>query len=162
MKDELLKIIKYILKEYPKLDELSKPRLVKLIYLIDWKHALETGEQLTDIKWVNNHYGPYVEDIIELIKERNDIFLLDSYRNRYGKITDKIKLVNKLESIEVGENKEIIDFIINKTNHFKWSDFMDIVMSTYPVQSYQRYTELDLSEDAKKYNKLRSTSANTV
>ena len=39
---------------------------------------------------------------------------------------------------------------------------MDIVMSTYPVQSYQRYTELDLSEDAKKYNKLRSTSANTV
>jgi hypothetical protein len=162
MKDELLKILKYILKEYPKIDELSKPRLVKLIFLIDWKHAIVTGEQLTKIKWINKHYGPYVEDILELIKERDDVFFLNSYKNKYGAITDKIELINKTEIIELGSNKEIIDFIISNTIHYNWSDFISTVLSTYPVKKYQKFTFLDLSKDAKEFNKLRSTTANNV
>ena len=38
---KLTELIKYILHTYPKIEELSKPRLVKLIYLIDWKYAMD-------------------------------------------------------------------------------------------------------------------------
>ena len=66
--NKLNELIKYILVKYPKIEELSKPRLVKLIYLIDWKHSIEFGEQYTDIRWIYNHYGPYVNDVINTRK----------------------------------------------------------------------------------------------
>jgi hypothetical protein len=47
---DLLNLIIYIFSNYPKVDELSKPRLVKLVYLIDWKHAIVNGRQSTSIQ----------------------------------------------------------------------------------------------------------------
>ena len=47
---------------------LSKGRLNKLIYLADWKNCLEHNEQLTTIQWKFNHYGPYVDEIQNVIE----------------------------------------------------------------------------------------------
>ena len=64
---QTIDIVKYIFDKYPKPEELSKPRLVKIVYLIDWKTAVETGDQCTNVEWYYNHYGPYVEDVINVI-----------------------------------------------------------------------------------------------
>jgi hypothetical protein len=79
MKD-LLTLIIYIFKTYPKVEELSKPRLVKLIYLIDWKHAIDNGTQATNIQWYFNHYGPYVDDVIDLIKQKGELMRMVVYQ----------------------------------------------------------------------------------
>ena len=90
--NKLNELIKYILATYPKMEELSKPRLVKLIYLIDWKYSIEFGKQYTDIKWIFNHYGPYVHDVIDTMKDKPEIYDVISRENPYGGITDKFRI----------------------------------------------------------------------
>ena len=41
-------VILYICKKYPLPDELSKARLTKLVYLVDWETSKRTGKQLTE------------------------------------------------------------------------------------------------------------------
>jgi hypothetical protein len=148
----LLDVIIYIFKTYPKINELSKPRLVKLIYLIDWKYTIDQGNQYTEIKWYFNHDGPYVENIIKLIKERNDLFSVQTTINSFGGESDKILLKDKDLDIQLSENiKSSINFIISNTSHMNWSDFMTLIYSTYPILSNSQYTELNLVKDAEKF-----------
>ncbi len=149
---ELLNLIIYIFRRYPNIDELSKPRLVKLIYLIDWKHSIDYGKQASPINWYFNHYGPYVDTVIELIKSNTDIFEVTSYQNIYGGGTsDKIKLI-KQDEIDLEDSiKQAADFIITNTAHKNWSDFINLVYSTYPVKNNSKYSFLNLVEDAEKF-----------
>lgn len=147
----LLNLILYIFENYPNVEELSKPRLVKIIYLIDWKNSVEFGTQLTEIKWYFNHYGPYVDDVINLIKSREDIFNVSSSNNNYGGVSDKIKLVSNV-NIELSEqSKKVADFIIKNTAHRNWTNFIALVYSTYPIKTNSKYTYLDLVADAQKF-----------
>lgn len=152
----LLNLIIYIFKSYPKVNELSKPRLVKIIYLIDWKYAIETGSQYTEIEWYYNHYGPYVDDVINLIKNKSDLFLVRSTVNQFGSITDKISLKQDIEVDMQEDIKSSADFIVKNTHKMNWSEFIDLVYSTFPVLSNPQYTILDLSKDAKKFNLYKS------
>ncbi len=52
-------IVIHILKNYPHKDELSNARVTKLVYLADWRHVLETKEQISSIKWYFDNYGPF-------------------------------------------------------------------------------------------------------
>jgi len=72
-------VIRYIINEYPHKDELSKARLNKMIYLADWKSAIDKGNLITDINWLFNHYGPYVKEIENLIAN-DDRFDMDMIR----------------------------------------------------------------------------------
>ena len=71
-------LVRYIVKNYPNKNDLSKARLNKLIYLIDWKSALDNQEQISNIEWIFNHYGPYVNDI-ELNLRSDDRFSIERH-----------------------------------------------------------------------------------
>lgn len=150
----LEKLIRYILLSYPNVLELSKPRLVKLIYLIDWKYTIETGKQYTNIEWYYNHYGPYVNDVINFMKGNPTIFKVESYQNPFGGgLTDKFSLLDK-SPISMEENvKEITDQFINYTYQLTWNDFINLVYSSYPIKKNVRYSKLDLKELAIEFNK---------
>ena len=152
---DLLKLIIYVFQKYPLVNELSKPRLVKMIYLIDWKHAIDTGHQITHVKWYFNDYGPYVDDIFNMIKQESEYFTVDSYENPYGTITDKITL-GKSPKIELTESaRSAADYIINHTYKLKWSEFISLVYSTYPIKTNSRYTYFNLEEKAISFKKYR-------
>ncbi len=153
--NNLLNIIIYIFKNYPKVDELSKPRLVKLIYLIDWKHTIDNGYQATSINWYYNHYGPYVDTVIELIKENDNLFNVQSTINAYGGISDKIKLISTKEVYIDESIKSAADFIISNTSDKNWSEFINLVYSTFPIKTNSKYTYLNLVEDAVKFKHYR-------
>lgn len=150
----LLEIIKFVLKSYPKPEELSKPRLVKIIYLIDWKYAIDNGKQVSNIDWVFNHYGPYVDDIINLIEIENEIFKLESRQNPYGGITHKFELLNKRKTvINLDDNvQDIVEFIIDKTASLSWSNFISLVYSSYPIKNSTKYSHLNLTTFSKAFN----------
>ena len=155
--NRVVELIKYILKTYPNPEELSKPRLVKLVYLIDWKYAIENNSPFTNIKWLYNHYGPYVDDVINTMRDNPDIFEVKSYKNPYGGTTDKFHLVNENIDTCLNQNvKEIADFIANNTSDLYWSKFISIVYSTYPVKKSLKYSYLDLKIFAGEFNKLNS------
>lgn len=161
MKTVISNIIKYLLKEYPHKSEFSASRLTKMIYLMDWKSSIDFGRQITNAEWHFDHYGPYVDDFIKLAKEDKDISV-ENTSNYYGGKKQLLKLSNKFEeSFELTkEQKDIADFVINATKSKNYEDFIQLVYSTYPVISNDRYCDLDLVGSAAKYKKILANSSN--
>lgn len=156
---KLSDVMAYVCQRYPHKDELSKARLAKIIYLADWRAAIERGEQITDVQWKFNHYGPYVDDILETAERDNKRFKVVNTLNMYGNPKDVIKLKEASGKTELSaQDKEDINFIIEKTRRLYWKDFINLVYSTYPVLSQEKQTVLDLPKLAKAYSHSQNTA----
>ncbi|MDX7827491.1 Panacea domain-containing protein [Aeromonas caviae] len=154
--NKLQKIIAYFCVKYPHKGELSKARLTKLVYLADWFSALIDDRQLTDIDWLFNHYGPYVDDVVE-VASRSPYFSIVSEQTMYGSDKYLISFNGYFDENSLPyRERQILDFVINKTKHLYFNDFIDYVYSTYPVESRNRYSRLDLVSLAREYNDLTS------
>lgn len=156
MKENLIEIIYYICR-FANSEKiiLSKARLVKLIYLIDWKCMLVNGYQMTEIQWVLNHYGPYVEDIIKTL-EKYPNFKKSDYINHYGEQCEKIDLVDKedIQNIQINLSKqhcELIDSVLFTTARLAYTKFLRLIYSTYPIVNSNKMDKLDLQKFAKEY-----------
>ena len=152
MESVILNVIKYILSAYPHKNELSASRLTKMLYLTDWKNAIEHDAQLSKTVWHFNHYGPYVDDFIEIARKDKDIKVTYT-TTMFGGNKQLFELSNKEAQIIHLENelKEIVDFVINKTKDKNYDDFIKLVYSTYPVISSNKYSDLDLVAKAREY-----------
>jgi len=158
---KIVDLVRYILKVYPHATELSKARLNKIIYLIDWKSALEHEKQLTEIDWKFNHYGPYVNIIEETILDDNR-FNIRCTTNIYGNEKNIIEIKDDRDFIEpIQKEQEIIDFIIEKTRKFYWDKFINLVYSTYPIISQEKGSQLNLVELAKEYKQIKKSKENS-
>lgn len=163
MKTVISNIIKYLLKEYPHKAELSASRLTKMIYLMDWKSSIDYGRQITNAQWHFDHYGPYVDDFVKMAKEDKDISV-ENTSNYYGGKKQLFKISDKFEGNFdlTKEQKEIADFVINATKQKNYEDFIQLVYSTYPVISNDRYSDLDLVGSAEKYKEILANSSNNA
>lgn len=158
---KIVDLVRYILNVYPSAKELSKARLNKIIYLIDWKSALEHEKQLTEIDWKFNHYGPYVNIIEETILS-DDRFNIKSTTNIYGNEKNIIEIIQDKDFSEPTEKEqEIIDFVIEKTRKFYWDKFINLVYSTYPIISQEKGSQLNLVELAKEYKQIKKSEENS-
>lgn len=107
--------------------------------------------QITNIHWYFNHYGPYVSEIIDVIRNDGD-FSIQSATNMYGDTKEIIILKNTQCRVEVTKDvSDILDFVIEKTSKLNWTDFIDLVYSTYPVATQLRYSYFDLVKLSKEY-----------
>lgn len=149
--NRLLNIIAYFCHEYPYSDELSNSRLTKLVYLADWVSSLVDNRQLTDITWLFNHYGPYVDDVKNAVMSSPN-FIFHSDHNSFGSSKNVIRYTGRIADVELSErDKEILNLVIEKTKGKYYNEFIDYVYSTYPVQSKNRYATLNLVELAREY-----------
>lgn len=126
---DLKDIVGYLWKNYPLKDELSDARMTKMVYLADWKAALDEGRQISNINWRFNHYGPYVEDIKQLVMVDAD-FTLETTNNMYGGYKKLITVrrdfpVNSLSA----EEKGILNHVIDMTSKLTWDGFIKLVYS---------------------------------
>lgn len=154
--NKIQEIIAYFCTMYPHKGELSKARLTKLVYLADWYSALADGKQLTNIKWLFNHYGPYVDDVVsnadssqgfKIIKEHT-MYGSDKYVIGFEKDFNENALPNR--------ERQILDTVIKNTKSMYFNDFISYVYSTYPVASQDRYSELNLVVLANEYKLKQS------
>lgn len=149
--NRLQNIIAYFCLEYPHSSELSNSRLTKLVYLADWVSALADDKQMTNITWLFNHYGPYVDDIKMAVMSSPNFSLKLDY-NAFGSSKNVISFSGRIEDVELSvRDKKILDLVIEKTKGKYYNEFIDYVYSTYPVQSKNRYSTLDLVELAREY-----------
>lgn len=160
MKTKISNLIKYVLKNYPYKSELSASRLTKMLYLADWKSAIEQSRQLTDAKWHFNHYGPYVDNFINIAKEDEDIKVV-STQTMFGGNKQQIELSGNFKgNIDLEDSdKQILDFVISSTKAKNYEEFIKLVYSTYPVVSSSRYSDLDLVKMAKEYREIYEKSS---
>lgn len=141
----------YICKNWPTKKELTLEKLAGVIFLVDWKHVLEYGEQMTDIQWEISNFGPSVESIYSLAKNKNECFKLSEVKNNLGfrKFIIRVRYYAK-ENLS-REEVDITDFIIEKYTRLSEMDFIRLIKSTYPVYCQQSYQKLDLVNLAKEY-----------
>jgi hypothetical protein len=157
--NKLEAIIAYLCTHYPHKGELSKARLTKLVYLADWFSALGDNRQLTNIKWLFNHYGPYVDDVV-FAAEASELFYVSNEQNRHGNKKNLIKFNGPCEETSLStRDKQILDLVITKTKRMYFNDFIEYVYSTYPVRAKNRYEVLELITLAQEYKALSLEAA---
>ena len=133
-------------------DELSNARLTKMVYLADWKHALENGTQITNIDWYFDNYGPFVRDVEATALKNPQLFKVHSTTNMYGQYKKTFSLKDEGYAPNLKRSElDALDHIINVTKILYWKDFIKLVYSTHPIASSERYTHLDLPEKAREY-----------
>lgn len=154
---ELRDVAAYLCKGYPRPGDLSNARLTKMVYLADWKAALDRGQQMTRIAWRFNHYGPYVPDVIDTVQADPD-FDLVSTENAYGSDKGLVVLRNgaaRHDSL-THDDEAILDHVLRQTTGMQWNEFIRFVYSTYPLLSQPRYSDLDLAALARRYQRERA------
>lgn len=148
----LAQIIAYYCLHYPYPGELSDARLTKMVYLSDWFSSLSQGNQLTNISWYFNHYGPYVDDILNTVQSRPDLFDVNIEPNYYGNSKKTIRFRGNSSFINLPPHtRRILDTVMSETQHMYFNDFIDFVYSTYPIAKNDRYAYLDLPRLAREY-----------
>jgi len=152
MNTELLeKIILYICVEYPHKYDLSDARLTKIIYLTDWRYALDYDEKLTGIEWIFNHYGPYVPDVLKCAQAISKISV-EFRSNFYNTPKTIIRASEDAQKPELDSKiTNVLDSMIEKAAKRSWNQFIQLVYSTYPILTQPRYSKLDLVALAKEY-----------
>ncbi len=134
---DILELIKYILKNINSEYSIDQMILSKIIYLCDWKHTIETGNQITKLKWLNNGFGVSCNYDFKIAINylcRNDDYLKISIPESYI---------------------STIDFVLEKTKKFKYTDFAHLVSSTYPLIVMDKYIEFNLIELAIEYKNYK-------
>lgn len=157
--ENLLELLIYIYKTHPCAEELSPPRLRYTVFLTDWKCAFDYGHQATDILWYNNGGGPQTNDIIQQIRGRTDIFNVELLESPYGGIVEKVKLRSAPRVRLDPKVKGAVDFVIKKTAHMFWGDFISLVFSTYPVRARGMNSYYNLTKDAIEYKQYLASQA---
>lgn len=150
-----LDLVRYILKNYKNKKDLSKARLNKIIFLVDWVSAIRRQKQITPINWYYNYYGPYVKDIEQELQKDNR-FKINREKNYFGYEKNVVSLKKDEGFNDLNkEEKEIVDFVIENTQDLNWSDFINLVYSTYPIVKAEKFSNLNLVELAKEYKKAQ-------
>lgn len=148
---DLRDVMAYLCEHYPHKEELSKARLTKMVYLADWKSAIDQDRPMTEITWVFNHYGPYVDDVVQEAEE-DPAFVVKGTQNIYGDPKSIIECEGSREYPSLSnEDKRILDSIIESSKKKTWNEFIRLVYSTYPVMTQDRFSEFDLVDLARRY-----------
>ncbi|WP_455258419.1 Panacea domain-containing protein [Peptoniphilus asaccharolyticus] len=147
MNNKLRSVMRYIVKNYPYPDDLTKTRITKLVYLIDWENVKEYGSQITNIEWFFDHYGPYVSDVLDEADEDKTVSINSTISN-FGTVKYIVKPKRDKEELSYDDltdnDKLIIDRVIEETKSFYWNEFINYVYSTEPIKKSTRYSALDL------------------
>lgn len=156
---KLRDVVAYLAKHYPHKSELSKARLTKMVYLADWRYSILNDKQVSPIEWVYDHYGPYVDDVINVAHSDPD-FTVEKTSTMYGDPKDLISVCSetRFDSLTPEEYK-VLDFVIDTVASKTWNDFIRLVYSTYPIVTQARHTKLNLVKLAKKYKEHRALSS---
>lgn len=149
---ELIDVIAFLCSRYPYKDELSNARVTKMVYLADWRRALDAGEQLTDIDWEFNHYGPYVPDVLREARLHPDKVTISHTRNAFGssKICMSATPQADWPSLTKRDQRDLLQ-VIESTKQLTFKGFLDLVYGTFPIRRSERYDILDLPQLAEEY-----------
>lgn len=149
---KLADVLAYLIAKTPLSINRSNARLTKLVYLADWKHVLETGEQISEIDWYFNHYGPFVWDVQEAAVARRDLFKIEEGFTAGGNTRTYFSLRVSSVIVELTPSEHrALDDVLATTRDLNWASFIQLVYSTYPVATSDRHTHLDLRAKAVAY-----------
>lgn len=149
--ERVINILNYLYSEYPNPNQLSISRVMKLLYLIEWRYAITKFEKLTDIEWLHTAYGPFYKSLRSIFSESSNFDIKLDIDDK-GREQTIIIFLNKKENISLNdETKEVIDFVIEHCKDYSWIELNNLVNSTYGVMNTPQGHIIDIIQLAKKY-----------
>lgn len=153
---ELLPILKYLHINYSDACcecSVSMSRLVKMLYLADWKSAIDHGEPLTSVQWWIDDCGPNTNEVLNCLKDNPEHFLLDFSLDEHGNIKVSVALCNTEDSIDTlsEDCRNTLDFVLSTMSRLSWTEVTRLVISTYPMITQATGSDLDLAALAKEH-----------
>ena len=146
---KLADVVAYLCAKYPHKSELSNARLTKLVYLADWKSVQDSGQQITDIDWVFNNYGPWVPDVIDAATA-DGRFGIRRDLNAYGspRLTVAVapEVAAEADSLVDRRTANVLDLVMAETQGMYFNPFIRYVYSTLPVRVTPKGQPLPLRE----------------
>lgn len=144
-------VVAYLCSEYPHKSELSNARVAKMVYLADWKSAIDRDNTMTNIEWLFDNYGPFSYDVYNSVKD-DPGFDISYTTNMYGEHKKLIEAKDDVAYPTLNEQEtKILDDIIEMTGPLNWQQFIKLIYSTYPILTQDRYSRLDLVPLAHEY-----------
>ena len=137
---------------------LSNSRLTMLIYLCDWKSCLVTNKPLTELNWHYENNGPFSWEVIKAVIYSRKHFEISKSLGSFISFNTTVKLIVYNEEIQnslSSYSNNIIDFVIKQTNALDNEQFTNLILSTYPVMSSQKFTDLNLKRLSVEYKSSR-------
>ena len=137
--------IAYVHNHYPESQtKLSVDRLIKIIYLADWKYAITSEFQMTEVQWEILDFQPWMD------KKSVNALLDVLSKIRVGKLLRISPILNSQE-------KETIKFVIETALHKTDKELDRLVNSTHPAIVGNNLGNLNLTELAADYEKTVKT-----
>ncbi len=153
----LLDVMVYICQHYPRKDDLSTSRLTKMIYLADWRGAIDLDRPVTNTVWLYGFYGPDTVNVVNAARANPSLFSVRLVPNAYSGPKEVIALKPRARPPQLGsEDRRILDIVIHTTLNMNWAELVRFVYSTYPMLSQQRGSVLPLRKLAREYKKAKS------
>lgn len=153
----------YLRHAFQPLQLIPKELLVELLYLADWRSALEKGNQVSDIVWRLNFNGIDCHPIDEAARLPYSPIgivrasqLVPERRREFGDaevvvLSDHVPDIGLLSIDGVIE----LDFALDQFGQLGAHEFINLVYSTYPVLKAVPLQELDLVSFAREYRGVR-------
>lgn len=142
----LEELITYICLKYPYPGDLSKARLTKLVYLVDWRYCVSNRKQVTPIQWYFHNFGPYVDDVVAAARFSNRLDV-NTTQNFYGETKEIVAAKSGVQFPCLPPDvSSLVDDVILKTKDLYWNDFIRYVYATPPIANSARYSYLKLED----------------
>lgn len=143
-------VLEYICKFDHGPHSLDEGRLFLILYLVDWRSAIERGEPLTDVTWQIEEFGPAPTEshgeqavISALLDDEPDF---TSLRDKSLAIADNVCHLSAEES-------QIVDFVMDRAARKSPAELAQLVFSTFPFMTQPTHAPLNLVALAEKYNR---------
>lgn len=149
--ERVINIIDYLYLNYPNSNQLSLSRVMKLLYLIEWRYAITKFEKLTDIEWMQTEYGPFHKALRSIFNESSNFEVSIKLDDNNREQTVIVFLNKKENSDLMEETKEVVNFVIVHCKDYSWSELNNLVNSTFGVLNTQQGQIIDVVNQAIKY-----------
>lgn len=149
--ERVINVLDYLYLQYPNSNQLSISRVMKLMYLIEWRYAITKFEKLTDIEWMHSEYGPFYKTLRSIYNESSnyEVCIKLDEKNREQTV---IIFLNKKQNLSLKDDaKKVVDFVIDHCKDYSWIELNNLVKSTYGVLNTPQGQIIDVVNLARKY-----------
>jgi hypothetical protein len=156
--DKFQSALAYVVRKIPlEFNEFSVSLVLKILYLSDWKFAIDYGKQITEIEWkVSKVSLPIDDDLEKSVSETFRLFKSVKKHSKSNYYPDTRDLSSMVEDSSLQtEEIAIIDFILRICILEGVDSIIKITFSTYPFLKMTKDDGFDLIKLAKEY-KLES------
>lgn len=130
-------------------DKLALNTLAMILYLGDWKYALESeGKTISQAVWKKCNNRPYSEDLVRFITNSKHFSVEKPTRNANDWI---IKIAEPIDHDHLNDKmKNVIKYVVESSKRVSPDD---IVSMTYPMFTYDDDATIDMNSLAQDYLK---------